>query len=65
VETNHGKWFLVYMNPPISAIQNRLKIRNKTFEPNAAFPITDFILNKYIDSFQIPEQENQLEIVAI
>ncbi|GGC45399.1 hypothetical protein GCM10011386_42120 [Parapedobacter defluvii] len=65
VETNHGKWFLVYMNPPISAIKNRLKIRNKTFEANAAFPITDSILNKYIDSFQIPEQENQLEIVSI
>ena len=65
VETNLGKWFLVYMNPPISAIKSRLKIRNKTFEPNSAFPITDSILNKYIDSFQIPEHENQLEIVAI
>ncbi|MEC5145303.1 ATP-binding protein [Chitinophaga sp. 212800010-3] len=64
VETNYGKWFLIYMNPSISVIKARLKIRNKNFEANAAFPITNSILNKYLSSFQIPEQENQFEITS-
>lgn len=64
VENNNGKWFLIYMNTPISTIKARLKSRNKRFEANAAFPITTSILNKYLSSFQMPDQENQFEIIS-
>jgi len=64
VEDNTGKWFLVYMNTSISVIKTRLKIRNERFDANAAFPITDSILNIYLESFQIPEHENQFEIIT-
>lgn len=63
VENNNGKWFLVYMNTPISVIKERLTIRNDRFEANAAFPITGTILDGYQKSFQIPVEEDQFEIV--
>jgi hypothetical protein len=52
------------MNTSISVIKTRLKIRNERFDANAAFPITDSILNIYLESFQIPEHENQFEIIT-
>lgn len=58
-----GKSFLIYMNTPISIIKKRLEVRNKRFEPNAAFPITEEILDEYIKGFEIPQNENQFEII--
>jgi len=63
IEKYNGKWFLIYMNTPIKVIKDRLKIRNKRVEANAAFPISDLKLTNYIKSFQIPIQENHYEIV--
>jgi len=62
VDSYGGRWFLVFMNPPLSVIKRRLKSRNKKNDANAAFPITDKILNQFLQTFQPPDHEGEIQI---
>ncbi|GAA3958526.1 hypothetical protein GCM10022246_10110 [Pedobacter ginsengiterrae] len=62
IESEGGKSFLIYMDTPISIIKKRLAYRKNRFDANSAFPITDLMLNEFVSSFEIPENEEQFRI---
>lgn len=62
IEKFGGKHFLIFMNPSIQTIKDRLKIRNQKLEANAAFPITEELIDNYFKSFEIPTNESEIVI---
>ena len=50
---------LIYLNVDVAELRRRLRERNSRFDANAAFPITDELLDKYLDSFEEPQGEGE------
>jgi predicted kinase len=54
-----GRWRLIYLKIDASELRRRLEVRAPRFDANAAFPITDEILDKYIRAFEAPSGEGE------
>ncbi|AZB41321.1 ATP-binding protein [Bacillus sp. FJAT-42376] len=54
-----GEWKLVYLKVEPKELRSRLGIRNKRFDANAQFPITDEILRSFLDGFEVPAGEGE------
>jgi predicted kinase len=57
-----GRWSLVYLKVSPELLRERLVARRIRFDANAAFPITDTLLMRYLDSFQEPQDEGETVI---
>lgn len=62
IEEAGGEWKLIYVKVSPEIIRKRLEIRNKRFDANAAFPITDEILTSYLNGFEVPSNEREIII---
>jgi predicted kinase len=54
-----GRWELVYFKVDGEDLRRRLAQRNQRFDANAAFPITDEILERYLADFEEPTDEGE------
>jgi len=54
---------LVYLKAPLEVLKNRLEKRNKTFNANAPYVITDEILNTYWNAFEAPQDEGEIIVM--
>lgn len=64
IENAGGRWRLVYLKVDPALLRQRLDLRSERFDANAAFPITDDILNAYVSGFEEPNGEGQEVITA-
>ena len=60
IESHQRPWMLIYLKVPPEILRTRLLARQNRFDANAAFPIGDELLNKYLESFQPPSGEGEL-----
>ncbi|WP_102262607.1 AAA family ATPase [Mesobacillus jeotgali] len=61
IEESGGKWKLIYLKVHPNELRERLKIRNKRFDANA-FPVTEELLNSYLNGFEAPKDEGEIII---
>jgi len=59
IESHQRPWLLIYLKVPPEILRARLLARQTRFDANAAFPIDDELLNKYLESFQPPSGEGE------
>ena len=64
VERAGGRWRLVYLKASEAVLRARLAQRAERFDANAAFPITNEILTRYLIAFEAPSDEGE-EIVVV
>lgn len=62
IREHNGTCKLVYLKVPREILRERLKIRSQRCDANAAFTITDDILNRYIKGFEVPVDEDPMVI---
>jgi len=62
IENAGGQWKLIYMKASPDVLRERLKKRSERFDANAAFPITNDILNAYLHGFEEPLDEGETVI---
>ena len=60
IESHQRPWLLIYLKVSPEILRARLLARQTRFDANAAFPIGDELLNKYLESFQPPSGEGEL-----
>ena len=60
IESHHRRWILLYLKADPAELRARLRERRNRFDANAAFPVTDEILDTYLRSFQEPCGEGEL-----
>lgn len=63
VETEGGRWRLVYLQVTSDVLRQRLSQRSHRFDANASFAITDDVLNTYLANFEAPSGEGE-EVVT-
>lgn len=61
IENSGGKWKLIYLKVHPDDLRERLKIRSKRLDANA-FPVTEEILDSYLNGFEIPKDEGEIVI---
>jgi predicted kinase len=59
IEDAGCRWELVYFKVDPDDLRQRLAQRNKRVDANAAFPITDELLDKYLADFEEPKDEGE------
>lgn len=64
VERAGGRWRLIYLTADEAVLRERLAERAGRFDANAAFPITDERLTRFLTSFEAPSGEGE-EIVVV
>jgi gluconate kinase len=64
IEQAGGRWRLVYLQADPALLQARLRGRAERFDANAAFPITEGLLARYLESFEPPSGEGE-EVVVV
>jgi predicted kinase len=57
-----GRWELVYLKVSHERLRRRLAARSDRFDANAAFPITDALLERFLADFQEPRDEGETVI---
>lgn len=62
IEEAGGQWKLVYLKVSHGVLRKRLDERNKRFDANAAFPITENILTSFLNGFEVPLGEGEIVI---
>ena len=62
IEESGGKWKLVYLKVHPDELRKRLKLRNQRFDANS-FPISDELLNSYVNGFEVPSDEGEIVVV--
>lgn len=60
IKAGGGESELVYLKVHPEVIRERLRIRGKRFDANAAFPITEEILSSFLEGFEIPQGEGEI-----
>lgn len=60
IEDAGGEWKLVYLKVDPRDLRERLRIRSQRFDANAAFTITDEILNSFLNGFEVPSGEGEV-----
>lgn len=63
IEEAGGQWRLIYMKATHELLRIRLKKRSERFDANAAFQITDNVLNAYLDGFEEPLAEESAIVI--
>lgn len=63
IEQAGGRWRLVYLPASRELLRERLDRRRERFDANAAFPIEDDLLDRYLDGFEPPDGEGE-EVIA-
>jgi predicted kinase len=64
IEQAGGRWRLVYLKADPAVLRRRLRTRAERFDANAAFPVTDELLDRYLQSFEPPSGEGEEVIVV-
>ncbi|WP_042214529.1 AAA family ATPase [Paenibacillus borealis] len=64
IERHGGDWALIHLKVHPDELRHRLQIRSGRFDANAAFPITEEILTRFLSGFETPEGEGELVIEA-
>lgn len=64
IEEHGGDWELIFLKVGPDELRQRLLIRSERFDANAAFPITEDILTRFLNGFEIPAGEGELVIEA-
>jgi predicted kinase len=64
VEQAGGRWRLVYLRADPGLLRARLHERVERFDANAAFPVTEVLLARYLESFEPPSGEGEELIVV-
>ncbi|WP_405175843.1 ATP-binding protein [Paenibacillus sp. FSL H8-0261] len=64
IESYGGVWELIHLKIQPDELRQRLLIRSERFDANAAFPITEDILTRFLNGFEIPAGEGELVIEA-
>lgn len=60
----HGcQWTLLYLRATPALLRARLAVRSQRFDANAAFPITDDLLTRYVSAFEAPTDEGEIVVV--
>ncbi len=54
-----GRWELVYLKVSPERLRQRLAARRERFDANAAFPIADALLERFLAGFQAPDGEGE------
>jgi len=62
IEKTGGQWKLIYLKANPELLRARLRKRSERFDANAAFTITDDILEMYLDGFEEPLDEGEIVI---
>ncbi|MBD3919319.1 ATP-binding protein [Paenibacillus sp. PR3] len=62
IEEAGGCWRLLYLRVQPDELRRRLKIRSERFDANAAFPITEELLARFISGFEEPSGEGEFII---
>ena len=62
VEAGGGSWQLVYLKATPEQLRERLMVRRSRFDANAAFPISDALLDHFLAVFQEPSGEGETVI---
>ncbi|NOU77734.1 AAA family ATPase [Paenibacillus sp. LMG 31459] len=57
-----GEWALIHLKVHPDDLRQRLLIRSGRFDANAAFPITEEILTRFLSGFESPAGEGELVI---
>lgn len=62
--TQHDcSWKLIYLKVNPGLLRSRLAERNLRFDANSPYPITDEILDKFLQSFEEPEEEGEIVVI--
>lgn len=64
VEAAGARWRLLYLRAHEDVLRQRLQARRHRFDANAAFPVTDEILNSYLAAFEEPRGEGE-EVIDV
>jgi predicted kinase len=64
IEQAGGRWRLVYLRADPALLRARLDRRAARSDANAAFPITEELLARYLDSFEPPSGEGEEVVEA-
>lgn len=64
IERYGGVWELIYLKVQPDELRQRLLLRSERFDANAAFPITEDILTRFLSGFEIPDREGETVIEA-
>ena len=59
VELAGGRWRLVYLKADEALLRERLHRRAARFDANAAFPVTDDMLERFLRGFEVPSGEGE------
>ncbi len=59
VEAAGGDWELIYLKATPALLRERLAARRSRFDANAAFPITDALLEHFLTVFEEPSGEGE------
>ena len=62
VEEEGGRWKLIYLKTSPELLRQRLDSRAPRFDANAAFPITQTILEGYVGGFEAPVGEGEIVV---
>jgi predicted kinase len=63
IEQAGGRWRLLYFQADPALLRKRLAQRSQRFDANAAFPINQELLERYLSGFQAPNGEGE-EVVT-
>ncbi|MGF7050651.1 putative kinase [Paenibacillus sp. DS2015] len=64
IEEASGEWKLIYLKVQPNELRERLRLRSKRFDANAAFTITEKILTSFLNGFEVPSGEGEIVIEA-
>ncbi|RAU97949.1 ATP-binding protein [Paenibacillus sp. YN15] len=64
IERHGGVWELIYLKVQPDELRQRLLIRSERFDANAAFPITEDTLTRFLSGFETPTGEGEMVIKA-
>ncbi|EYF05010.1 AAA family ATPase [Chondromyces apiculatus] len=64
IEAHGCRWVLLVLQVDPDTLRARLRVRSQRFDANAAFPITEALLTRYLDGFERPEGEGEHVLVA-
>ncbi|KAF2070249.1 hypothetical protein CYY_008432 [Polysphondylium violaceum] len=65
IEKYHHNYQIVYLNVSHSELRKRLEIRSNRFDANAAFKISDQLLEQYLSGFNRPNINDNMNVWII
>jgi predicted kinase len=65
VDDAGGEVELVYLRADASTLRARLRDRSSRFDANAAFPITDALLDGYLAGFEPPAENERPTVIDV